>query len=169
MILKLIPSYNLWFQNISLANKKYYILIILFTIWNILTPIFFHQFWLWWPMFLPIYFFVLIWGYKYWWKVWVLTALLSPTISHFITWMPNIVILDIIILKWILLWLTSWYIWVKTNKLSIINLITIVVIYQLLGSLYEMSINDIIIWYPWLLLQIFWWYYLIKFINKYDI
>ncbi|NDK08125.1 ECF transporter S component [Candidatus Gracilibacteria bacterium] len=169
MILKLIPSYNLGFQNISLANKKYYVLSIIFTILNIVTPIFFHQFGMGGPMFLPIYFFVLIGGYKYGWKVGVLTALLSPTISHFITGMPNIVILDIIIIKGVLLGLISGYIGFKTNKLSLINLIYIVVIYQLLGSIYEMSINDIVIGYPGLLLQIFGGYYLIKIINKYDI
>jgi len=166
-MLWIIRQEELNFKDISITQLKYYYIIIALVAWNILLPWIVHGLPQWWLVFLPIYFFVLVWWYKFWWKVGLATALLSPLANHLFTGMPPTAMLRIILMKWSILWVLAGLLGKYTNKLSITYVIIAVVWYQLLGSLIEWSMSDILIWYPGILLQIIWWYLALKVINKY--
>ena len=92
-------------------------------------------------LFLPIYFFTLLGAYKYGWKVGILTAILSPLLSNYLTGLPTIMILNSVITKSILIVLVTKIVSSRKRSFSIWNLIIIVCSYQILGSMVDSIVS----------------------------
>lgn len=167
------------FKQIKLrtSTSKYYLVVWIFVIANILLPLLVHQFTIngipAWKVILPIYFFVLIAWFQFWFNVALATAIFSPLISYLIIGMPAAEILPIILIKTILLALSSSYIATRIKKLNIWHIFLAVLIYQILGLAigYFLVPNsfllDIQLGYPWIILQIILGFLLLIFLNKF--
>jgi hypothetical protein len=144
---------------------------------NILLPLIVHQITIngviGWKIFLPIYFFVLIAGFQYWIRVALVTAIVSPLLSHFLIGMPVSAMLWIVLIKTILLAVFSSYIAVKVKKLNIWHIFLAVASYQIVGTIIEYFLTpnsflgDFQIGYPWIILQILLGFLLLIFLNKF--
>lgn len=164
------------FHNLQLTNVRTYLFSALFIIGNVALPYLFHQFQLAGPAFLPIYFFVLIGAYKYGWKVGVITALLSPLANFLITSMPPLVVLPYVMTKGVAMSIVTGILCQKYHKLSLVNLVAIVVLYQAIGSFAiflftqnrAMALSDFTVGYPGLLLQIVGGYGVLYILNRYE-
>lgn len=125
-------------------------------------------------MFLPIYFFTLIAAYKYGIKVGLLTAVLSPLINSLLFGMPMMALVPIIIAKSSLLAIAAGLVAKKTGTITLLNLILVVLAYQVVGSAIEWialgslnaALQDFRIGFPGMLLQIFGGYLVLKAISK---
>ena len=125
-------------------------------------------------MFLPIYFFTLIAAYKYGIKVGLMTAILSPLINSLLFGMPLLALLPVIIAKSTLLAIAASFIAKKTGMITILNLVLVVLVYQVIGSAIEWialgslgaALQDFRIGFPGMLLQIFGGYLILKAISK---
>ena len=84
---------------LSFANYRTYSFAVIFVIGNLLLPQLAHLI----PngglIFLPIYFFTLIAGYKFGIKVGLLTAVLSPLVNNLLFGMPPAFVLPAILIK----------------------------------------------------------------------
>ena len=113
------------------------------------------------PTWLPIYFFTLVGAYKYAWKVGLLTALASPLANHLLFGMPAEAMLPIILVKSTLLALAAGWMAQRTQKVTLLSLLVVILIYQVLGTLGEwtltaslhMALHDFRIGYPGMLFQ----------------
>lgn len=114
-------------------------------------------------MFLPIYFFSLIAGYRFGWKAGVITALASALISFLLTGMPPIPVLPFVLFKGVLLGLFAGIVARYSRLPLLLNLLFIVFLYQFFGTIFEwfmlhnltLVLMDITTGYMGLLLQIF--------------
>ena len=121
-------------------------------------------------MFLPIYFFTLIASYKYGVKVGLMTAVLSPVVNSLFFGMPALALLPAILIKSVVLALAASFVANKTQKVSIVNLLIVVLAYQCVGTLAEwamtssfyVAIQDFRLGIPGMLLQLFGTYFLLK-------
>ena len=121
-------------------------------------------------MFLPIYFFTLMASYKYGVKVGLMTAVLSPVINSLFFGMPALALLPAILTKSVVLALAASFVANKTQKVSIVNLLIVVLAYQCVGTLAEwamtssfyVAIQDFRLGIPGMLLQLFGTYFLLK-------
>jgi hypothetical protein len=155
---------GLEFEHLELGIKdlRTYLFGLLFISGNIALPWLCHQFNLGGPMFLPIYFFALIAGYKYGYTVGILTALSSPLANTFLTGMPPVYLIPIITFKSLLLAVCSAYIAKRSKKISLFNLLMVVLSYQLISSVIvflvtgnkALAVSDLIVGYPGLIVQI---------------
>ena len=126
------------------------------------------------PTLLPIYFLTLIAAYKYGIRVGLLTAILSPLANFAIFGMPVAAMLPVIITKSVLLAVAAGIIATKTGKISILNLIMVVLAYQLIGSVAELlftgsfnaALQDFTLGYPGMLIQILGGYLALKALAK---
>ena len=75
--------------SLNYSNVKTYLFALLFIAGNIALPQLCHLIPYGGPTLLPIYFFTLIAGYKYGFRVGLLTAILSPVINHLLFAMPS--------------------------------------------------------------------------------
>ncbi len=125
-------------------------------------------------MFLPIYFFTLIASYKYGIKVGLLTAVLSPLINSLLFGMPMMALVPIIIAKSSLLAIAAGFVAKKTGTITLLNLVLVVLAYQLVGSVIEWialgsitaAMQDFRIGFPGMILQVFGGYLVLKAISK---
>jgi len=125
-------------------------------------------------IFLPIYFFTLIGAYKYGLTVGLLTAVFSPLLNSWIFGMPPIEMLPIIITKSVLLAIGAAYVASKSQKVSFLGLLFVILFYQLTGLLFEwlytssliLAHQDLRMGLPGLLLQWLGGFALLKFIQK---
>jgi len=156
-------SKNIYQLNLEFMNWRYYVFTLLFIGGNLFFPWLAHSFPLGGPKFLPIYFFVLIGAYKFGWRVGIITAIMSPLANHFLTGMPPLPMLPTILVKGITMAVLASYISYKTKKLSFQNLAIIIIGYQTVGMIFEWiytsslskAVQDFIIGYPGLLIQLF--------------
>ena len=163
------------YLNFGLAELKTYILSVGLIAGSILFPYVLHHFYLAGEIFLPIYFFVLIGAYKFGWKVGVITGIFSPLASFALTGMPMLAILPSVIIKGILLAIVAGFFTRNYGKLSLLNLSLIVVSYQVAGFLivyalthnFALSVADLVLGYPGLIIEIIGGYVLLKFISGY--
>lgn len=154
---------NIFHFNLNFINWRYYLFTFLFVGGNLFFPWLVHNFPLGGPRFLPIYFFVLIGAYKFGWRVGVLTAIMSPVVNHFLAGMPATPMIPIILVKGIAMAVIASYIASKTTKLSLQNILYVVLGYQLVGIVCEWfytssiatALQDFAIGYPGLLIQLF--------------
>ncbi len=128
--------------NYRLSEIKTYLLAILFVIGNIALPQLCHLIPNGGKILLPIYFFTFVASYKYGFKVGVMTAILSPVINSLLFGMPVLNLLPAILTKSIVLALAASFVANKTQKISLLNLLMIVLIYQVVGTLVEWAMTS---------------------------
>ena len=156
--------------NYGLNELKTYLFVFLFVVGNILLPQLCHLIPNGGRIFLPIYFFTLIASYKYGAKVGLMTAVLSPVINSILFGMPALAVLPAILIKSVVLALAASFIASKTHKVSIINLLIVVLAYQCIGTLAEwaitssfyLAVQDFRIGVPGMILQLFGTYFLLS-------
>ncbi len=156
--------------NYGFKELKTYLFVTLFVIGNLLLPQLCHLIPNGGKILLPIYFFTLIASYKYGFKVGLMTAVLSPIINSLLFGMPALAILPAILTKSILLAIAASFIANKTHKVSLMNLLAIILIYQVAGTLAEwamtssfyLAIQDFRLGIPGMVLQLFGTYFLLK-------
>ena len=144
------------------AAKTYWVAA-LFVLGNIALPQLCHLAHLGGPTWLPIYFFTLIAAYKYGWRVGLLTAVASPLINSALFGMPAAAVLPAILLKSVLLATAAGYAAAHFRKASLWLLASVVLAYQVVGSLGEWAMTcsfyaamqDFRLGVPGMLLQIF--------------
>ena len=156
--------------NYGLNELKTYLFVFLFVAGNIILPQLCHLIPDGGKMFLPIYFFTLMASYKYGVKVGLMTAVLSPVINSLFFGMPALALLPAILTKSVVLALVASFVANKTQKVSIVNLLIVVLAYQCVGTLAEwamtssfyVAIQDFRLGIPGMLLQLFGTYFLLK-------
>jgi hypothetical protein len=156
--------------NYGLNELKTYLFVLLFVAGNIILPQLCHLIPDGGKMFLPIYFFTLVASYKYGVKVGLMTAVLSPIINSLLFGMPAFALLPAILTKSVVLALAASFVANKTHKISIVNLLIVVLTYQFVGTLAEwamtssfyVAIQDFRLGIPGMILQLFGTYFLLK-------
>lgn len=156
--------------NYGLNELKTYLFVFLFVVGNILLPQLCHLIPNGGRIFLPIYFFTLIASYKYGVKVGLMTAVLSPVINSVLFGMPALTVLPAILIKSVVLALAASLVANKTHKVSIVNLLIVILAYQCVGTLAEwaitssfyLAVQDFRIGVPGMLLQLFGTYFLLS-------
>ena len=128
--------------NCKFDELKTYFLVTLFVIGNIALPQLCHLIPNGGKILLPIYFFTFVASYKYGFKVGVMTAILSPIINSLLFGMPVLNLLPAILTKSIVLALSASFVANKTQKISLLNLLIIVLIYQIVGTLVEWAMTS---------------------------
>ena len=155
--------------NYGLNELKTYLFVLLFVAGNIILPQLCHLIPDGGKMFLPIYFFTLVASYKYGVKVGLMTAVLSPIINSLLFGMPALALLPAILTKSVVLALVASFVANKTHKISIVNLLIVVLTYQFVGTLAEwamtssfyVAIQDFRLGIPGMILQLFGTYFLV--------
>ena len=155
--------------NYGLNELKTYLFVLLFVAGNIILPQLCHLIPDGGKMFLPIYFFTLVASYKYGVKVGLMTAVLSPIINSLLFGMPVFALLPAILTKSVVLALAASFVANKTHKISIVNLLIVVLTYQFVGTLAEwamtssfyVAIQDFRLGIPGMILQLFGTYFLV--------
>ncbi len=150
-------------QSLPFDSAKTYLAAIIFILGNIVMPQLFHLVPQGGVTWLPIYFFTLVGAYKYGWSVGLLTALASPVVNSLLFGMPAVTGLPAILLKSVLLAVIAGYAASRFNKASLALLISVVLGYQVIGTLGEwiiksdlfLACQDFRIGIPGMLLQIF--------------
>lgn len=156
--------------NYGLNELKTYLFVFLFVAGNIILPQLCHLIPDGGKMFLPIYYFTLMASYKYGVKVGLMTAVLSPVINSLFFGMPALALLPAILTKSVVLALAASFVANKTQKVSVVNLLIVVLAYQCVGTLAEwamtssfyVAIQDFRLGIPGMLLQLFGTYFLLK-------
>ncbi len=154
----------------KLNELKTYLFVILFVAGNVVLPQLCHLIPNGGKILLPIYFFTLFASYKYGLKVGLMTAVLSPLINSLAFGMPVMALLPAIMIKSIVLAFTASFVATKTNRVSIINLLIVVLTYQCAGTLSEwamtssfyVAIQDFRLGVPGMTLQILLSYLLLR-------
>lgn len=160
--------------NYGLKDIKTYLFVTVFVVGNILLPQLCHMIPNGGRVLLPIYFFTLIASYKYGFKVGLMTAVLSPIINSLLFGMPTLAILPAILTKSVVLALAASFVSGKTHKVSIINLLMVILTYQCVGTLVEwamtssfyIAIQDFRIGIPGMIMQLLGAYLVICYSNK---
>ena len=155
--------------NYGLNELKTYLFVLLFVAGNIILPQLCHLIPDGGKMFLPIYFFTLVASYKYGVKVGLMTAVLSPIINSLLFGMPALALLPAILTKSVVLALAASFVANKTHKISIVNLLIVILTYQCVGTLAEwamtssfyVAIQDFRLGIPGMILQLFGTYLLV--------
>ena len=155
--------------NYGLNELKTYLFVFLFVAGNIILPQLCHLIPDGGKMFLPIYFFTLMASYKYGVKVGLMTAVLSPVVNSLFFGMPALALLPAILTKSVVLALAASFVANKTQKVSIVNLLIVVLAYQCVGTLAEwamtssfyVAIQDFRLGIPGMVLQLFGTYFLL--------
>ena len=155
-------------------QAKTYVVAILFILGNIAFPQVCHTVHFGGPTWLPIYLFTLIGAYKYGWRVGLLTAIVSPLLNSVLFGMPASVVLPAILLKSVLLAGIAGYTAHRFQKVSIKLLLTVVLGYQILGTLGEwilkgdffLAVQDFRLGLPGMFLQVFGGYLFIKYFMR---
>ena len=154
----------------KLNELKTYLFVILFVAGNVVLPQLCHLIPNGGKILLPIYFFTLFASYKYGLRVGLMTAVLSPLINSLAFGMPALALLPAIMIKSIVLAFTASFVANKTNRVSIINLLIVVLTYQCVGTLSEwamtssfyVAIQDFRLGVPGMTLQILLSYLLLR-------
>ncbi len=158
--------------SLSYNNVKTYLFASFFILGNLVLPQFCHLLPQGGMIWLPIYFFTLIAAYKYGWKVGLLTAVFSPIINSVFFGMPAPIVLPAILTKSVLLALSAGVVSHRFNRISIPILFAVVLIYQVIGTLFEWAfagnllsaVQDFRLGIPGMLAQIFGGYFFIKYL-----
>ena len=165
---------NVKLYSLTLKQSRTYVFALLFVVGNIVLPQLCHLFPKGGLIMLPIYFFTLIGAYKYGLKVGLITAVLSPLINSLLFGMPPMAGVPVIIIKGVLLASAAAFVAHKTQKVTLMTLIAVVLLYQVVGCLIEWAIKadfmaavqDFRIGIPGMLLQIVGGYLLLKYVLK---
>jgi len=127
---------------LSLAKYQAYSFAVIFVIGNLLLPQLTHLI----PggglIFLPIYFFTLIAGYKFGVNVGLLTAVFSPLVNNLLFGMPPSFVLPAILIKSCLLAIIAGMVAAKAKKISLLHILFVVLAYQIIGSAIEWAVTQ---------------------------
>ena len=160
-------------ERYNFKSLRTYIAALIFVAGNIVVPQLCHLI----PngglIFLPIYFFTLVGAFRCGWKVGLLTAVLSPLVNCAFFGMPPVASLPAILVKSITLALAVAVI-SKKMKFSILSVALAVLVYQLVGMIFEFfldfnlihALQDVRIGWPGILIQIVGGYFVIKALDK---
>lgn len=160
--------------SLNYSNVKTYLFALLFIAGNIALPQLCHLTPYGGPTLLPIYFFTLVAGYKYGFRVGLLTAILSPVINHLLFAMPSEAALPVILIKSTLLAGASALAARTLKSVSLLSVLGVILSYQIIGTAFEWAIlgnfhaavQDFRIGIPGMLIQWFGGYALLKAIAK---
>lgn len=160
--------------SLNYSNVKTYLFALLFIAGNIVLPQLCHLTPYGGPTLLPIYFFTLVAGYKYGFRVGLLTAILSPVINHLLFAMPSEAALPVILIKSTLLAGASALAARTLKSVSLLSVLGVILSYQIIGTAFEWAIlgnfhaavQDFRIGIPGMLIQWFGGYALLKAIAK---
>ncbi|WP_308745260.1 ECF transporter S component [uncultured Bacteroides sp.] len=160
--------------SLNYSNVKTYLFALLFIAGNIALPQLCHLTPYGGPTLLPIYFFTLVAGYKYGFRVGLLTAILSPVINYLLFAMPSEAALPVILIKSTLLAGASALAARTLKSVSLLSVLGVVLSYQIIGTAFEWAIlgnfhaavQDFRIGIPGMLIQWFGGYALLKAIAK---
>lgn len=126
------PTPAAFHESLQLDDLRLYAAVAAMVAGNLLLPFAFHQF----PggglMFLPIYFFTLVAGWRYGARAAVATALLSPMANHFLTGMPPTAMLQEIVLQSALLGALAAIIAGRSARPTLAKLALLVLAHQVL-------------------------------------
>ncbi len=123
--------------NLGFSEVKTYLFAALFVAGNIILPQLCHLVPNGGHIFLPIYFFTLIASYKYGMKVGLLTAVLSPAVNSLLFGMPAAAAVSGIMIKSVFLAVAAAWIAEKSNKVSLLTILAVVLSYQFFGTMAE--------------------------------
>lgn len=154
----------------SFSSVKTYLFAAIFVAGNLVLPQLVHFVPNGGPTFLPIYFFTLIAAYKYGLKAGLLTAVLSPVINSLLFGMPPLAVLPAILVKSGLLAIAASLVAKRTRRISVLNLLVVVLAYQVIGTGFEWAmsqnfhtaVQDFRIGVPGMILQVFGGYLVLK-------
>ena len=157
-------------HQLTLTQSRTYLYSALFIAANLLFPQLVHLIPNGGAILLPFYFFTLIAGYKYGFSVGLITAVLSPLLCNLVMGMPAVAWLPIVLIKSILAALAAAFVAKKFRKVSILTVTLAVVLYTTVGFIIEcamsqnihIALNDSLMGYPGLLLQIVGGYLLLR-------
>lgn len=154
------PAVNLY--SLKATELKLYLLAALFVGGNLLLPQLCHLLPLGGNVLLPILFFTLISAYKFGLLTGLLTGLASPIVNHALFGMPSNEMMVAVLIKSVLLALFASLIANRTKSVSILNLLAVVVSYQVVGSSligfisgdFTASLQTILVGLPGMALQV---------------
>lgn len=157
---------------LSLREAKSYLIAAAFTAGNIILPQICHLMPQGGLIWLPIYFFTLVGAYKYGWQVGLFTAIASPLINNLLFGMPGHEMVPIILIKSVLLAVAAGLMARYTKQISILNILAVVLAYQLLGGMVEWAmtgsltaaLQDIRLGLPGIILQVVGGYMVIRYL-----
>lgn len=157
---------------LSLREAKSYLIAAAFTAGNIILPQICHLIPQGGLIWLPIYFFTLVGAYKYGWQVGLFTAIASPLINNLLFGMPGHEMVPIILIKSVLLAVAAGLMARYTKQISILNILAVVLAYQLLGGMVEWAmtgsltaaLQDIRLGLPGIIFQVVGGYMVIRYL-----
>ena len=136
-----IPTPAAIHEKLNLGEPRLYLVTAAMVAGNILLPLAFHQFPEGGRMFLPIFFFTLIAGWRFGAQVAVITAMLSPLANHYLTGMPPSAMLHEIILQSALLGALAAMAASRFGKATLATLALVVLVHQAL-VLFPMALHS---------------------------
>ena len=149
-------------ETVKLSQMKLYLWVFAFSVGNLLLPVLVHSVPQGGLIFLPIYFFTLIAAYRFGLLAGLAVALISPLTNHLLTGMPPLALLDVVVVKSVLLAVVAALVARRTERVSLVTLLGVLVAYQLFGGLYafgrtgslQAAMGDWILGWPGLVLQL---------------
>ena len=130
------------FYALPYNEVKTYWMALIFVAGNILLPQLCHLVPQGGATWLPIYFFTLVGAYKYGWRVGLLTAIASPLINSLLFGMPAVAVLPAILMKSTLLAIAAGLMAQRSQKVTWLSLLAVILTYQVLGTMGEWVLTD---------------------------
>lgn len=169
-VIKLRPN------ELSFVDAKFYLWTFAFILGNLFVPQACHL-----AMakggliFLPIYFFTLIAGYKFGWRVGLVTAICSPLLNSALFGMPEVAMLPPILVKSVVLGLSAAFVAKHAKAVSLWHLCIVVLAYQSIGFVFEWflyadlqtAVAEVKIGWIGMLLQVFLGYFVLRGMEKF--
>lgn len=160
-------------SKLQFSSYKAYLWSAAFVLGNLLLPQLCHLTPYGGNILLPIYFFTLIAAYKFGWQIGLVTAVLSPVVNSLLFGMPTVSVLPFILIKSVLLASMAALVASKSNRVSILHILLVVLSYQIMGT----AIESLILWsnvgwidfqmgIPGMLIQVFAGYFLLRTLAK---
>lgn len=149
-------------EAVTPAQGRFYLWVAAFTAGNLVFPALVHTLPQGGLVFLPIYFFTLVAGYRFGLFAGLATALLSPLVNNLLTGMPPVAMLDVIVVKSVLLAVAAALLGRYSKQISLGGLVLVILAYQGLGGVYEMvkagsvqaGLGDWMLGWPGLVVQL---------------
>lgn len=150
-------------QPLSFTQARFYLASTFLVAGNLLLPMVLHQFGNAGQIFLPLYFFSLLGGLLYGWKIGLTVGLLSPLLSFLFTHIPPMPIFNFVILKSVVLGIGSGKLSrILSGKglylsgflaLSLMQIVGVAVIFWLTKN-WRMATADLVLGYPGIMLML---------------
>ena len=160
--------------SLSLRQAKSYLIALAFIAGNVVLPQLCHLVPQGGLILLPIYFFTLVGAFKYGWQVGLLTAIASPIVNSLLFGMPAPAMVPIILIKSCLLAVAAGLMARRSQRVTLLTLLVVVLTYQVLGGLAEWAmtgslsaaLQDFRLGLPGILLQVVGGFLLLRYLLK---